>query len=81
MGRHARARKRTNVPRGRRGQWTQPEAVDEEPTRVDAERPLDRLEDLAATPMRWGRGASQQEAEGAPAWSEAPWLMRDSRGC
>ena len=22
----------------------------------------------------------QQEAEGAPAWSEAPWLMRDSRG-
>ena len=23
----------------------------------------------------------KQEAEGAPAWSEAPWLMRDSRGC
>ena len=54
MGRHAQARKTTNVPRGRRP-VDQPEEVDEEPTRVDAERPLNRLEDLAETPMRWGR--------------------------
>ena len=27
-----------------------------------------------------GAERPQPEADGAPAWSEAPWLMRDSRG-
>ena len=58
MGRHARARKRTNVPLWAHGASGQPDEVDEEPTRVDAERPLNRLEDLAETPMRWGRQPS-----------------------
>ena len=57
MGRHARARKRTNIPLWSMGPVDTPDEVDEEPTRVDAERPLNRLEDLAETPMRWGRQA------------------------
>ncbi len=44
-------------PAREQGHVDKPGAVDDEPTRVDAERPLDRLEDLADTPMRWGRQA------------------------
>ena len=81
MGRHARARKRTNIPLWSMGPVDTPDEVDEEPTRVDAERPLNRLETLLRRQCAGGaKRFPSREAEGAPAWSEAPWLMRDSRG-
>ena len=46
----------------------QPDDVDDEPTRVDAERPLDRVEAARAeTPRCWGRERPQQGAEGGQA--------------
>ena len=64
------------------GHVDQPADVDEEPTRVDAERPLARVEAARAdTPLcgEWERPTP--EADRAPAWSEAPWRMRASQGC
>ena len=45
-----------------------PDAVDNEPTRVDAERPLARVEEARAeTPRCWGAERPKPEAEGGQA--------------